>query len=161
MQEWWFNLSLREKQTVSLGIAVTIMALLYGLVWSPLHHRVSALREQIQHQQQLLSWMQTTDQQIQAAAKMTQLATVTHNPASWLSIAQDSIKQTPLAKNLTQLVQADNDSVKLTFQQVDFDLLMSWLTELWHQQGLVINQLTVTAGSTPGIVEAEFILKSA
>jgi len=161
MKEWWFNLNLREKQTVSLGVAVTIMALLYGLIWSPLHTSVNALRDQIQHNQQLLSWMQTADQQIQAAAKMTPTPTVTHNAASWLSIVQDNVKQSPLAKNLTQLVQADNDSVKLTFQQVDFDLLISWLTELWQQQGLVVTQLTITSGSTPGIVGAEFILKSA
>lgn len=161
MKEWWFNLNLREKQTVSLGAAITIMALLYGLIWSPLHNSVIALRDQMQHNQQLLFWMQTADQQIQAAEKMTQIPTPTHNAASWLSIIQDNVKQSPLAKNLTQLVQADNDSVKLTFQQVDFDLLISWLTELWQQQGLVVTQLTITSGSTPGIVGAEFILKSA
>lgn len=161
MKEWWFNLNLREKQMVGLGVTVTIMALLYGLIWSPLHNSVSALRDQIQRNQQLLSWMQAADQQIQTAAKMTPTPTAPHNAASWLSIVQNNVKQSPLAKNLTQLVQADNDSVKLTFQQVDFDLLISWLTELWQQQGLVVTQLTITSGSTPGIVGAEFILKSA
>jgi len=161
MKEWWLNLNLREKQAVSLGATVMTLALLYGLIWSPLHNSVTALRDQIQHNQQLLSWMQTADQQIQAAEKMTQTPTATHNAASWLSIVQDNIKQSPLTKNLTQLVQADNDSVKLTFQQVDFDLLISWLTELWQQQGLVVTQLTITSGSIPGIVGAEFILKSA
>lgn len=161
MKEWWFNLNLREKQTVSIGATAMIMALLYGLIWSPLHNSVTALRDQIQHNQQLLSWMQATDQQIQATEKRAQTPAATHNAGSWLSIVQDNLKQNLLAKSLTQLVQADNNSVKLNFQQVDFDSLIFWLTELWQQQGLVITQLTITSGSTPGIVNAEFILKSA
>ncbi len=158
MKEQWSHLSLREKQTVSIGAAAVIIGLLYLLIWAPLHHRVVSFRDQIQQNQKLLSWMQTTDEQIQAAEKIGRKPASTQSTASRLSIVQNSLKQSPIANSITQLVQADHDSVKLNFQQVDFDSLISWLTELWQQQGLIITQLTVKSSNTPGMVTAEFIL---
>ncbi len=157
MKEWWFNLSLREKQTVSLGGAAVLIGILYLLIWSPLHSSVTGFRDQIEHNQNLLSWMQTADEKIQAAEKMGQKP-ATHSTASRLTTVQNELKKSPIANNITQLVQADNDSVKLNFQKVDFDLLMIWLTELWQQQGLIVTQLTTKSAGSPGIVEAEFIL---
>ncbi len=159
MKEWWFNLSLREKQTVSLGVAAIIVALFYIIIWSPLHSSVASLRDQVQHNKQLLTWMQTTDRQIQAAEKISKVPTTTHSTASWLSIVQDNLKQSTLVNSLTQLAQADHDSVKLRFQQVDFDSLISWLTALWQQEGLVVTQLVVKPTNVAGMVETEFVLK--
>lgn len=157
MKAWWFNLNLREKQTVSMGGAAVIIGVLYLLIWSPLHNSVAGFRDQIQHNKNLLSWMQTADEQIQAAEKMGQKPAM-HSTASRLSTVENELKKSPIANNITQLVQAENDSVKLNFQKVDFDLLMAWLTELWQQQGLIVTQLTTKSAGAPGIVEAEFIL---
>ncbi|MCD6039373.1 MAG: hypothetical protein K0S27_773 [Gammaproteobacteria bacterium] len=161
MKEWWFNLNIREKQIVSLGVIVGLAASLYSLIWSPLNNAIISLRHQVQHNQQLLSWLQTANEQIKIFEQMTQKAVVTHNAGSWLSIVQNSLKQSPIANNITQLAQADHDSIKLTFEQVDFDLLMIWLTQLWQQQGLIVTQLTITSAKIPGIVTAEYILKPA
>ena len=67
MKEWWFNLNLREKQMVSMGAAIIILGLLYVLIWSPLKDSVTTMRDQVQQNQSLLNWMQTADEQIQAA----------------------------------------------------------------------------------------------
>lgn len=157
MKQWWFNLNLREKQTVSIGGVSMIIAILYLLIWSPLQTSVTTFRDQIQHNKNLLDWMKTTDEKIQAAEKMGQKP-LSKSTGSSLSIVQNDLKKSPIANNITQLVQADNDSVKLNFQRVDFDLLMSWLTELWQQQGFIVTQMTAKAGDAPGMVSAEFIL---
>lgn len=157
MKAWWLNLNLREKQTVSLGGLALIIALLYFLIWAPLSNSVATFRDQIQHNQNLLAWMKTADTKIQAAEKMGQ-APAMHSTGSHLSIVQNELKKSPLANNITQLVQADNDSVKLSFQRVDFDSLLSWLTELWQQQGFIVTQLTAKAVDAPGMVSAELIL---
>ena len=101
--------------------------------------------------------MQNTDKNIQSIEKIGKKPE-THRIASPISIVQNSLKQSLLAKSVTQLVQADNDSVKLSFQRADFDILMSWLTELWQQQGLIITQFTVKPDNTPCMVTGELIL---
>ncbi len=160
MKEWWSNLNLREKRIVSLGAAAIVIALVYLVLWSPLASSIDNFRDHIKHNQDLLLWMQTADKNIQAIEKIGKKPE-THRTASHLSIVENYLKQSPLAKNITQLVQADNDSVKLGFQRVDFDLLMTWLTELWQQQGLIITQFTVKPDNAPGMVTGELILSSA
>jgi type II secretory pathway component PulM len=159
MKEWWLNLNLREKQTISIGIIIAIIGLIYALIWSPLHHGVISLRDQMQHNQKLLVWMQAADQQIQEIEKTGKKPTAMLSTAAYLSTIQNSLKQSPIANNITQLAQADHDSIKLNFQQVDFDLFISWLTELWQQHGFIITQLVIKSSNTPGMVTAEFILK--
>jgi general secretion pathway protein M len=161
MKEWWINLALREKQTVTLGALIVAVASLYGLIWSPLQSGVASLREQVQKDQQLLVWMQSADQQLQAAAKSPIKPVTTDTAASSLGTVQNALKHSSFAESVTQLVQADNDSVKLTLQQVDFDALITWLTQLWQQHGFVVSQTTIASSNSPGIVTAELTLKSA
>lgn len=157
MKEWWLNLNLREKQTVSLGAVALIVGIIYLLVWSPLSDSVTTTRDQIQHNQKLLDWMKTADAKIQAAEAMGQTPHAL-STGSRLSNVQNDLKKSPIGNSVTQLVQAENDSVKLNFQKVDFDLLISWLTTLWQQYGLVVSQMTVKSSDAPGMVTAEFIL---
>lgn len=157
MKQWWLNLNLREKQTVAFGGIALIAALLYLIIWSPLTSSVSTFRDQIKHNQNLLDWMKTADIKIQAAEKSGQNPHII-STGSHLTVVQNDLKKSPIANNITQLVQADNDSVKLTFQRVDFDLLLTWLTTLWQQQGLIVTQMTVKPGDAPGMVSAELIV---
>lgn len=159
MKEWWLNLSLREKQTVSLGAGVLAAILIYLILWAPLSYKVNQLRSTLQHSQQLLVWMQKTDQQIQTLQKISKKSHSFPTTASLLSLIQNQINQSPLAKNLSQLKQADNDTVQVSFQQIEFDKLISWLIQVWQQHGLILTQIAITPSGPPGIVTAEFILK--
>ena len=160
MKEWWHNLSLREKQTLTLGILAVIIFLIYALIFAPLDNKATSLRNKIKHNQELLSWMQKTDQQIKSAEKTLQKKSTDINTGSLLTIVQQQINKTPLVSNLAQLRQADNDSVQLSFTNVDFDKLVVWLTALWQEHGLMVSQMTTTAGTPPGIVTADLILKN-
>ena len=159
MKEWWNNLSLRDKQMLSLGVAAIICFLIYGLLWAPLDNKVNRMRNQISTDQKLLIWMQETNQHIQESEKSLQKKGVTPSGVSILSIVQRQINKTPFVSSLSQLRQAENDAVQLTFNNVDFDKLIAWLTQLWQQQGLVITQISVIASTTPGLVSADLILK--
>lgn len=159
MKEWWNNLALREKQMVTLGAFVIGIIALYVLLWSPIDTKVSTLRSQMVRNQELLSWMQDTDKQIQSYEKNSQLKPV-RSTGSLLSIIQKQINRTAFVTALSQLHQVENDSVQLTFQKVDFDKLISWLIPLTQQQGIVITQMLVTPSGTPGFVNVDLVLKS-
>lgn len=159
MKEWWNNLALREKQMLTLGAFVIGILAVYVLLWSPIDNKVSTLRSQMVRNQELLSWMQDTDKQIQTYEKSSQQKPV-RNTGSLLSIIQKQINRTAFVTALSQLHQVENDSVQLTFQKVDFDKLISWLIPLTQQQGIVITQMVATPSGTPGLVNIDLILKS-
>lgn len=159
MKEWWINLSLREKQYVSLGTVAVLILLFYSLIWSPLSNKVISMRGQIQRNEQLLAWIQTADKQIQLVEKNLQQS-ASSSSTSLLSTTQNLINESTLSSQLSQLRQADSDSVQLSFKQVDFDKLIAWLAETSKTQRFVVSQLTVTPSPSPGIVSAELTLKS-
>jgi general secretion pathway protein M len=159
MKEWWNNLALREKQMVSLGAVILGALLIYLLLWSPLDNAVSNLRNEIHHNQELLTWMMDADKRLQNLAKSGQPKQPAAVSGSLLSIVQKQINRTSLVSSLSQMHQTDSDSVQLTFQKVEFDKLISWLIELTRDQGITITQMTVTPSPTPGVVAVDLVLK--
>ncbi len=160
MKEWWDNLALREKQILSLGLLAILMLIFYIFIYSPLNDRVTTLREQIIHDQELMFWMQDADKRIQLLEKNAQPPQPTiHETGSLLSIVQKEINHTSLVGALTQIHQVDANSIQLSFQKVDFDKLMAWLIQLTSHHALTISQMGVVPSSSPGVVAADFILK--
>jgi type II secretory pathway component PulM len=160
MKQWWQELSLREKQSVSVGSIAIAIFIIYSWIWSPLDHKITAMRTQIEQNQKLLAWMEAADKQLANSAKQIQSASTTSTSKSLLSVAQNQIKQSSLSNQSYRLRQAESDSVQLSFKQVDFDKLITWLSDASRQQNLMVSQLTVAPSDTPGIVSAELQLTS-
>lgn len=161
MKERWNNLALREKQTLVLGAFVLGIFFIYFGLWSPLNDKVNNMRAQIHRNQSLLVWMQNANTQIAALEKAPKPTAAAHMTGSLLSIIQREINRTPLVTALKQLHQTENDSVQMSFQQVDFDDLVAWLIQLSKEAGLTVTQMSVTPGATPGIVAADLVVKNA
>jgi len=161
MKEWWLNLSLREKQTLVLGALCFALLSLYLLIWSPLAKKVENLRQQVQHNQQLLAWMQTADKHIQTLEKTRPTPREVNHERSLLSQIQDEIEQNNFAKNITQLRQTENDSVTFNLQQISFDQLITWLSQLWQQDDIIVTQITLAplTPPSPGKVTGECSLQ--
>jgi general secretion pathway protein M len=157
MKDWWLNLNLREKQTIAWGGVAIILILLYLFAWSPLMESVTMLRNKVQRNQKLLVWMKAANEQIQSARLVPNKKSTT---GSLLSIVQNQVNSSSVAKNVTQLRQTDNDAVQLNFQNVDFDRLMKWLVAMAQEEGLLIAQMSVTPTDAPGVVNATCMLKA-
>jgi len=153
MREWFLNLSLREKQTVTFGTIIVFGFLIYALLWLPLNKSVIEMRNSIQQNQELLAWMQSADKKITALEK-THITAKQNVAGSLLSTTQNTIKASEFTKNITELKQADKNSVKLSLANVEFDNLADWLTKSWKNQGLNVSQMSVKAAETPGLVSA-------
>jgi general secretion pathway protein M len=158
MKAWWLNLGAREKQTLIIGGICIGLFFLYELTWAPLANKVDHLRNQIRTDKTLVVWMQANDKRIQALSQAAHNA-APRTTASLLNIVQTEINKTPLAKNIAQLQQAENDAVELRLQKVDFDNLIAWLTQMSQEQELIISQALITASTTPGIVDADLRLE--
>lgn len=159
MKDWWQNLALREKQILSLGAAVVLLFILYEIIWSPFTNKIATMRTQVQHNQELLTWMIQADHRIQTLSKSAQNTTQTTE--SLLGIMQSEVNKSSLAKHVTQLRQAENDAVQLDLQKVDFDRLIVFLTALSNQYGIIVSQFTATPTGTPGEVMASVVVQNA
>lgn len=157
MKEWWNNLSIRERQVVFFGSIAIFLILIYLILWQPFTNKIDNLRSQITKNKNLLIWMQSADKQMQTIVKESQTKTSKNN-GSILGVVQSDINKSALKSNLTQLKQAENDTVQVTFQKVGFDNLMKWLIHLWQQDGLTVLQATITPGDSLGVVSADLIL---
>jgi general secretion pathway protein M len=155
MKDWWNNLVLREKQMVFLGALFIIAALLYLLLWLPLQTKVAELRQDVQINRALLSWMKESDKRIQESSPNKDIR---KESGSLLTIVQKQIKVSTVAKSVSQLRQADNESVLLTFKNVEFDKLITWLITFTQDYQLTITQMSVTPTGTRGVVAADVVL---
>ncbi|MEO8401434.1 MAG: type II secretion system protein GspM [Gammaproteobacteria bacterium] len=160
MKEWSNNLSLREKQTLSLGSVLVILFLLYEIIWSPFSNKLDNLRSQIQHNRELLTWMQNAEQHMDSLKKSMQSKSTQQN-SSLLSIVQSQINKSPLQRHVTQLRQSENDSVEFNLQKADFDQLILVLTDLWKKYNLIVAQMTITPTDVPGEVTADVVIRAA
>jgi general secretion pathway protein M len=159
MKEWWNNLSLRDKRIASSGIIMIVMIAFYMLIWLPLANKNERLRTEVQHDKQLLIWMQAANQHIQSLKKNNLARQNSISSASLLSTLQNSIQQSPLKNKITQLKQSENDSVQLNAQSINFDELISWLIKIWEEQGMSVSQLSIVPQGPIGNVNAEIRLK--
>jgi type II secretory pathway component PulM len=157
IKEKWLDLSMREKQTVSIGAFFLIFFLVYYFLWSPMTTKVDNLKNQVEQNKKLLIWMRDAHQKIQFLEK-------NHTPShakttgSLLSILQNAIQQSDIEKNLSGMQQKEQNSVQLTFKEVDFDQLMTWLIKN-SSEGWTISEFSITKTSNPGMVSAVFQLR--
>lgn len=156
MKEWWNALSLRDKRVLSLGLFILIVIMLYEVIWNPLLTKNQLLRQQVQDNKKLIVWMRAAGKQIQSLEKKPINQSIKH---SSLSILQEELKKSNLMGQISELKQAENNSVQLHFQAIYFDKLMSWLIKIYQEQGFVVSQIEVNSDSNVGRVSGQMVLK--
>lgn len=157
MKDWWLNLSIREKQTVSIGGILVVIFICYAFIWSPINNATNQLREKIQHDHALLVWMRKVSQHIASLQKNATQAEP--DTTSILGTTQNEINKSAFAQHVSQLRQADSNSVQFTLQKVDFDELITWLTSIWKFHNLGVTKLNLTPTDKPGIVSGDIVLQ--
>jgi general secretion pathway protein M len=153
MKEWWSQLALREKQAVLLGGTFVFIFILYQFIWSPLLGHLTEMRHSIEAQQKTLIWMRKADKEIQSLQKNNKVANKDASPVALLSSLQKQINQLGLGQSLAGLKQASTDTIEMHFQKVEFDQLVLLLKQV------SIVQLSAVAGSTPGMVDADLVVR--
>jgi type II secretory pathway component PulM len=81
------------------------------------------------------------------------------NGESLVVLIDRSAREAGLVKALTASQPAGNGAMRVQFTSADFNLLLGWLHRLSTQQGLRIEDASVTTGGTPGIVNASVQLR--
>src|SRR5690349_11539379 len=102
IKEWWNGLATREKQTVSIGLGLITLFIIYQWIWTPYLNHIADMRKQMVTQQKTLQWMKAADKEIQKVVSPSNGKNKTVTPIVMLSILQKQIKKAGFEEYLTQ-----------------------------------------------------------
>jgi type II secretory pathway component PulM len=153
---WYSRQSPRDQRILRIGAVGVVLIALLG-IFLPLQRGLLQARARVQQQQQDLEWMKRMAPTLAAAGPGTPVAPA--NGESLVVLIDRSAREAGLVKALTASQPAGNGAMRVQFTGADFNLLLGWLHRLSTQQGLHIEDASITASGTPGIVNASLQLR--
>lgn len=158
MRDWFESLEARERLFVVIGTVVVLIALLWGLLWTPLNkgHR--------EVQQRVSTWERSLAE-LRPLASMPQPQNGSR-PAPGAGAAQSPVvivDSTLRSHSLGQpkRSQPTPNGIRVEFENVAFDKLVVWLGDLSYQYGLEVQagSLSADTSGAPGRVNATLTLE--
>ncbi|HEX4049270.1 MAG TPA: type II secretion system protein GspM [Steroidobacteraceae bacterium] len=145
----------RERRMVIIGAAAALVLLILAVLM-PLQQSVSASAQRIEHKRDDLSWLQSV------APQLGSLAVTAPAPLreSLVALADRTARDGGIGKSLVGSQPAGNGGLNVRFEQVPFDALVSWLSQLGDRYGVHAESATIEADAMPGVVNATLVLRS-
>lgn len=161
MKEWWERLNERERWMVTAGAALTLLLLVYALVWQPFQNRLKGLRQAVAQQTADLAWMQQAAQEIKRLEQASSGAEKTSGSdrRSLLTLVDQTAKSAGLGSAVKRVEPQGEDKLRVQLEQVGFDKMIVWLGTLRQQHGVVATNVTVDRQGDSGEVNARLILQ--
>jgi general secretion pathway protein M len=154
LQSRYDALAPRERLMVAVAGAVVFVTLLYLLIWEPLVKAHEQRAEALDSARALAT-------RIESAALLTQRsalgARVDRNTSLLAAVDQTSRSPT-LGKAPSRLQPEGDREVKVWLEDVSFDNLLRWLSELENRYGIAASSAEIERGTTPGSVSARLTL---
>ena len=158
MKEWWEKLAPREQKILIAGGSFLVLFIFYSFIWSPFTDKVESLHYKLDQQQALVTWVQDAHKKIAqhkgGAAVREEIGT-----RSLLSLTDKSLKNSNLKSRKADIVQLDNDQVRVQYASVPFADLLIWMDAILGQYQVQIIQVNITNLKEAGLVQAEIILQ--
>jgi general secretion pathway protein M len=157
MKAWWETLSTRERGLVLGGTALTLVLLLYLLVWEPFRTSGRRLRQSVAEQRADLAWMRQAAQEIKRLNGVG-AAQPTGDDRSLLTLVDQTARAAGLGGAMKRIAPQGDDKLSVQLDAVEFDQLVPWLGALEHDHRLTIVSLSVDRTDTPGLVNTRVVL---
>jgi general secretion pathway protein M len=121
----------------------------------PLQRSVSVATDRIEHKRDDLSWLRSV------APQLASLRMSTPQPLheSLVVLVDRTARESGIGKSLVGSQPSGSGGLNVHFEQVPFDPLVSWLTQLSDHYGVRAESATIDAGSSAGLVNATLVLR--
>lgn len=157
MKAWWETLNTRERGLVAGGTALTLVLLLYVLVWEPFQTSGRRLRQNVAERRADLAWMRQATQEIKRL-NGAGIAQPTSDDRSLLTLVDQTARAAGLGTAMKRVAPQGDDKLSAQLDSVEFDKLIPWLRALEHDHRITIVSLSVDRTDTPGRVNARIVL---
>ena len=160
MRDWWNRLSARERWFLGGGGIVLAVALIYVVAWRPWRINVARLQQQVAAQRADLAWMRSAAQEI----KRLEVAAVTQGPdrnreRSLSTLIDQTAKAAGLGTALKRVEPQGDAGLRVRLEQVSFDRMLLWLSELEREYGIEIDNAVIDRQVEDGRVNARLVLQ--
>jgi general secretion pathway protein M len=127
-------------------------------VW-PLQRNLQLAREQVRQQQADLGEMNRDGPTLAAAGPGR--GGVANSAQSLVVLIDTTARESGLARALTGTTPAGTGAMRVQLENADFNLLVGWLHRLATQQGVQVEELTITRNGGAGLVNVAVQLRPA
>ncbi|REL28459.1 type II secretion system protein M [Thalassotalea euphylliae] len=148
MKQWWQQLQTREQRLVLAMAAVVLVFILFQGVWQPIHQGVDKAEQKLTRTQELYQFVQTN------TAKVNGLAGTNRSisPGGSLSSLVNRVAGQYQISIARIQPQGDN-GVQVWIDEIPFEQLLRLLNTLTEQHGLMVSNIDITTGNSPGTVK--------
>src|SRR5579883_162225 len=148
------RLSERERRLVIAGAVAALLILVAGVLL-PLQRSVNAGAQRIERKRDDLSWLRSM------APRLGTLPISAPQPLreSLVVLVDRTARESGLGKSLVGSQPSGNGGLNVHFEQVPFDGLVAWLTQLGDRYGVRAESATIDSASSTGTVNATLVLR--
>jgi len=151
LKQRFMALQPRERMIVSIGGAAVLVFVIYAAALSPFYKAVADRTTHVTQKQQDLAWMQSMAPQLRALG----VSRPVSNPnESLVVVIASTAGRANIASAITGQTPTGNTSVRVRFDGVAFDSLVTWLGILHSEFGIDVDSVDITHGPQPGQVNA-------
>jgi type II secretory pathway component PulM len=148
--------SLREKAIVAGGLLVMIVLGVHAFVIAPYQERVIFLQEEIAQQNSDLMWMRSAVARLPPAGASSSSAKQAIS-GTLANFIDQVVRRQGLSEQLSQISPIGNDEIRMRYNAVDFNRLVSFIAQV-NSSGLEIKNIRILPADIPGIVDSNIVL---
>ncbi len=152
MKDWFLRQSPRDRIIVVALAALTLLVLLYALVWFPLSTKLVQTRQAIVDKEETVQFIEQAATQLRGASANSGAERKTSDKAPYLLI--DQVIREAAMDPPERVEPSGANGARVQFNEVEFDRLVGVLAEL-ELYGLSVSTLTISR-KNQGTVSARF-----
>lgn len=149
MKTMWMDLNERDKWALGIGGVILFIYLFYILLYAPLTHAVENKSKQWVEKQETLVWMKLQENKQHKPFKSD------HNI---LAVLSKELKQSGLAPFQYQLQQVGQNHIQLSFNEVPYVDVLTWLRKITEEYAMQITELSAIRVDTSGMVKFRVVV---
>jgi general secretion pathway protein M len=151
---WYARQTPRDQRVLRIGsIAAAVVAVVAIVV--PLQRGLSHAREDVHRSQDDVNWMNSVSPTLVGAGPP---AAARPANQSLVVLIANSAAESGLTRSLTATTPSGNGAMRVQLQNADFNLMLGWLHRLSTQQGVRVEDASITAAG-PGLVNVSAQLR--
>jgi general secretion pathway protein M len=152
LKQWFFGLAPRERALVAAAAATVVVALLFLLVWEPLHDGVKRLRTEVAVTQALVAELAQARSLVLSGRGG--IGVIQGQGRSLLAIVDQTGKENGLGGAITRMQPEGDNTVRIWLEQADFVAVLRWLALLENSYGVAVVEAAIDREAQPGLVRA-------
>lgn len=152
---WYDRQSARDQRVLVVGGVIVLLGFLVWLALMP-QRAVNRAHAKMESQQELLAYMRQVGPTLAAAGPGGELQPIGE---SFVVFVDRTAREHGLGEALTGSPPTGSGAYRVTFENADFNLMLTWVHQVSTRYGVRVETATVTGIDAPGKVNASVQLR--